>query len=191
MRVFIAIELPEKVKEALADLQRRMQPTPNRIKWVDPSSIHLTLKFLGEIKKERLSTVSSLIQELSGRFQPFVMRICGVGVFPGVNRARVIWVGVEEGKSRLTQMVEEIEKKLVEQGFPRERRKWIPHLTLARIKDLKDKESIKKMVSQEKQVSVGEVEVEAITVMQSRLTPEGAIYTPLQKAFLGEKREGA
>jgi len=180
MRVFIAVELPERTKKEIARVQERIKNTSNRIKWVDPSSIHITLKFLGELKEDLLSGVFKTTREVAEKFSPFTIKIRGTGAFPNPGNPRVIWMGIEEGSSQLARIAEELEKKLSHQGFPRERRKWVPHLTLGRVKELKDRENIKKLITKEEQTPGGVVEVERITVMQSRLTPQGAIYIPLQ-----------
>lgn len=180
MRVFIAIELPDKIKKELALIQGRMKPTPNKIKWVEPSSLHITLKFLGEIKEEILQNVFRTVEEVAAEFLPFYIEIKGAGTFPDNSNPRVIWMGIEEGASQLSLLARQLEEKLSREGFPPEKRKWVPHLTLGRVKHLRDREDMKKIINQEQETSGGRVKVEKITVMQSRLTPQGAIYTPLQ-----------
>lgn len=184
MRVFIAVELPEKVKREIALIQERIKVLPDKIKWVSPSSIHITLKFLGEIKEKALNSVFKATCEVAQKFQPFVVEIEGTGVFPHSDNPRVIWIGVGKGSTRLAEIVRSLEERLSSEGFPPERKKWIPHLTLGRVKQLIDKEGIKKVVEGERKAPAGEMKVEFISVMQSHLTPGGAIYKPLQRFYL-------
>lgn len=184
MRVFIAVELPEEVKKEIARIQSKMTDTANKIKWVNSASMHLTLKFLGEVEKKKLNNVFDATQKITAEFDPFFMEIKGAGAFPHVSSPRVIWMGIEKGSSELTRIAGELEEKLLEYGFPREKKRWTPHITLGRIKQLRDKQLIKKLVDREKQTSGGKMRVEDITVMQSRLTPKGAVYTSLKRFSL-------
>jgi len=183
MRVFIAVELPEKAKRKIALIQDRMKRLPDKIKWVAPSSIHITLKFLGEIKEKAIDNVFESTYRVAQKFQPFVINIRGTGVFPHLDNPRVIWVGVEEGSVKLAEIVNSLEEEL-SRDFPRERKKWLPHLTVGRVKWLNNRENIKKVIEEEKQTQIGNIKVEFITVMQSNLTPRGALYKPLQRFYL-------
>lgn len=180
MRVFIAVELPEKVKRGIAQVQERIKKTSNRIKWVDSSSMHITLKFLGEVSEDSLDGIYRISGEVAEEFSPFTIKIEGTGVFPDYNNPRVIWMGIGEGALQLAEIARKLEEKLHQRGFPRERRKWVPHLTLGRVKQLTDRENIRNLIIREEKTPGGVAEIREITVMQSRLTPQGAIYTPLQ-----------
>ncbi|RLE14530.1 RNA 2',3'-cyclic phosphodiesterase [Candidatus Aerophobetes bacterium] len=181
MRVFIAVELPEAVKKEIARIQNKIMNTPGRIRWVKPSSLHITLKFLGEIEKEKLNRVFEVTQKIADKFKPFFFEIKGVGIFPETGSPRIIWIGIEKGHLELGRMAKELEDRLFEQGFPRERKKWTPHITLGRVKRLNNQEIIRKLINQEKQTTGGWVKAETISLMQSHLTPQGAIYTPLER----------
>lgn len=184
MRVFIAIELPESLKKEISNIQKRMRDLPDKIKWVDHSSVHITLKFLGEVKEKALDSVFKATRDVAQRFQPFMVEIKGTGVFPNPDRPRVIWIGVGEGSDKLARMAQYLEEELSNRGFPRERKKWVPHLTIGRVKWLINKEKIRRKVDEEKKTQAGQMKVEFISVMQSRLTPEGALYKPLQRFYL-------
>ena len=181
MRVFIAVELTESIKGKIAGLQEGLKGTPDKIKWVDPSLNHLTLKFLGEIKEEGLKKVLWVSREVAAGFSFFRIKIKGTGVFPDSPSPRVVWVGVEEGGNKLKALVNQLEKELVRQGFAEEKREWIPHLTLGRVKVLKEKGKLRDIVLSHKGIEAGEMEVKSIGVIESRLTPEGPIYTLLER----------
>jgi len=182
MRIFIAVELPESVRERLGQLQERLKGTENRIRWVDPSLIHLTMKFLGEVKEKNLEKVIQTARNVAGRFSVFKMKIGKMGVFPSFSSPRVIWVGIEEGKDKLETLAAELEEKLGQEGFSRNSRKWTSHLTLARVKVLKAREKLKALLLQYcKEVEGIEVKVKSLSVIKSELTPQGAIYTVLER----------
>ncbi|HDZ49980.1 MAG TPA: RNA 2',3'-cyclic phosphodiesterase [Candidatus Aerophobetes bacterium] len=182
MRIFIAVELPESVRERLGQLQGKLKGTENRIRWVDPSLIHLTMKFLGEVEEKNLEKVIQIARNAAGRFSVFKMKIGRMGVFPSFSSPRVIWVGIEEGKDKLETLAAELEEKLGQEGFSRSSRKWTSHLTLARVKVLKAREGLKALLLQYcKEVEGIEVKVESLSVIKSELTPQGAIYSILER----------
>lgn len=181
MRVFIAVELTESIKEELAQLQESLRGTGDKIKWVDSSLIHLTLKFLGEIREEGLKKVLQASREVAVKSSSFRIKIKETGVFPDSPSPRVIWVGVEERENNLETLVNQLEEELARQGFAKERRKWIPHLTLGRVKVLKKKGKLRELVLSHKGLEGGEMEVRSISVIESRLTPKGPIYTLLER----------
>ncbi len=188
MRVFIAIELESSIKENIARIQARLKVTQDKIKWVEPSSVHLTLKFLGEIEEEKLEKVHQITRELGERVSPFKIRVKGMGVFPGFSSPKVIWIGARDTSSELEELAVWLEEALVREGFVREKRKWKAHLTLGRVKSLKERERLRELVQEEIETEAGRMEVRDITIMRSQLTPRGPIYTSLGKIGLkGDK----
>lgn len=181
MRVFIAVELTESIKEELAQLQESLRGTGDKIKWVNSSLIHLTLKFLGEIREEGLKKVLQASREVAAKFSSFKIKIKGTGVFPDSPSPRVIWVGIEGGENNLETLARQLEEELARQGFAKERRKWVPHLTLGRVKVLKKKGKLRELVLKYKGIEGGEMEIRNISVIESRLTPKGPIYTLLER----------
>jgi len=182
MRIFIALELPESVRERLGQLQGKLKGTESRMKWVDPSLIHLTMKFLGEIKEKNLEKVIQTARDVAGRFFVFKFRIGEMGAFPNFSSPRVIWVGIEEGKDKLEILAAELEDKLGQEGFSRSSRKWTSHLTLGRVKALKERERLEALIWQHhKEVKGIEVKVKNLSVIKSELTPQGSIYTILKR----------
>ena len=184
MRVFIAVELPEKMRKEAAQLQSKMGITADRIKWVNSGAIHITLKFLGEVEEKKLKAVYRATEDTARKWSPFLLGTKGVGAFPEDGNPKVIWMGIEEGSAELSQMAAQLEEKLFSYGFPREHKKWTPHITLGRVKQLEDRETLTKLIAEEKQTSGGTARVKEVTVMQSRLTPRGALYAPLQRFSL-------
>jgi len=180
LRIFVAVELPGSIKEKLSEIEQRLQGTGNKVRWVKVSSLHLTLKFLGEIKEEQVEEVFAVSQKVAKELSPFVIELTGVGAFPNPSSPRVIWVGVKKGQERLEDLALHLDEGLSEAGFPAEKRKWIPHLTLGRVKELREVEKLRQLILQEKETYVGEIEVKQFSVIKSRLTPTGPLYTILR-----------
>jgi len=188
IRSFIAIELPHEVKSALAELQAGLQPDKQpSVKWVDPYSIHLTLKFLGDIAAAKISDITSTIEEASREIAPFSLEVKGLGVFPNFKRVRVVWVGVGGDTSRLKLLQQRIESNLVPFGFARESRPFTPHLTLARVRERiapTEQQSFGQLIAEASFEAAHQFTVDSINLMRSQLTREGAIYRQLTAVSL-------
>lgn len=185
IRTFIAIELSEELQAELAAVQEKLKAsTTGQVKWVEPGNIHLTLKFLGNITTSQVEEVKKILTEASAKLEGFELTLAGAGAFPRPEYPRVVWAGVDEGKERLAQIAELLEKNLEKIGFPREARAFSPHLTLCRIKFLKDKKGFSSLINSLDFRAQNRQRVEKITLMKSTLTPKGPIYTPLYHAQL-------
>ena len=176
MRSFIAIELPETAKSALAGLQQELKKTGADVRWVKPENIHLTLKFLGNIEKNIIDSIVQILTGTCNKFEAFTLEIKGTGVFPSVKSPRVIWVSAN-GKTTVTGIQLEIETGLSSLGFEREKRTFTPHLTLGRFKTSQGKRPLLDKVELFKDNSYGVINVRSISIMRSDLSPTGAKYT--------------
>lgn len=187
IRSFIAIELEEDIRNKLCDITSEIKEMDNKIRWVKKESLHLTLKFLGDITAKKQKKIENILSEIGLSTHSFIISLIGLGAFPNFSRPHVLWAGVMKGADHITNLVSEINKALHSEGFEREKRKYVPHITLARIKAIKDKDSFKEKVLQNKETFFAEQAVPMISLMKSELTPQGAIYTtlkeiPLEKA---------
>ncbi len=180
IRSFIAIELPEEIRQALAELQASLQIEKQpSVKWVDPHSIHLTLKFLGSIPAARTSDITSAIEAAARGIAPFTLEVKGVGVFPNFKRVRVVWVGVEGDISQLRLLQQRIESGLGPLGFARESRPFTPHLTLARVREKAppgEQQDFGQVIASASFETAHHFTVSQVNLMRSQLTTEGAIY---------------
>ncbi len=186
-RLFIAVELPDDVKAGLAGLQRTLRPYLIEAAWVRPEGLHLTLKFLGDTPEDRIPAVRDACERAVRPFSAFSIELKGIGVFPDWRRPRVLWVGVETTGATLGALQAAVERAVEALGFPPETRPFVPHLTLARVKQ-SHPAALQKMREREKSVlerSYGIVWVRQVTLFESRLHPQGAIYTPLAHFPLG------
>ena len=183
VRSFIAIELPDELKEGLTQLQSQLKlSNPSAVKWVDPYNIHLTLKFLGNIAVGRISGITRAIEGATQGISPFHLEVKGLGVFPNLRRVQVAWVGVSGEIDKISQLQQRIESNLVPLGFAAESRAFTPHLTLARLRDRAlpdERERFGQLIDVTKFEAGYTIEVDAINLMKSQLTREGAIYSRL------------
>lgn len=188
IRSFIAIELPDEIRSALARLQASLQTEKqSAVKWVDPYAIHLTLKFLGNVTAAKISDISSAIEEAAHGIAPFSLEVKGLGVFPNFKRVRVVWVGVWGDISQLKLLQQRIESGLVPLGFNRESRPFTPHLTLARVREKAsptEQQNFGQVIASASFESAHSFAVDSINLMQSQLTTEGAIYSQISKINL-------
>jgi len=183
IRSFIAIELPEEAKEGLARLRSELERDEHKfVKWVAPGGIHLTLKFLGNIPSKRVAEITEAIEEATQGISPFNLEISGLGAFPSLKQARVFWVGIGGEVDKLSRLQQNIDSALAILGFAKEERSFVPHLTLARIRQgapPPERRSFGELIGSTVFEDKYHVEVEAINLMRSQLTPAGAIYTCL------------
>jgi len=188
VRSFIAIELPDELKEGLAQLQAQLKlGKPSSVKWVDPFSIHLTLKFLGNIAVDRISAITQAMEEATQGISPFHLEVTGLGVFPNLKRVQVAWVGIGGEVDKLGQIQQRIESSLVPLGFTAESRPFTPHLTLARLRDrasADERQRFGQLIAGTRFEAVYTIKVASINLMRSQLTREGAIYSRLSSVGL-------
>ncbi|GAF75032.1 unnamed protein product, partial [marine sediment metagenome] len=131
VRSFIAIELPDELKQELTQLEDRLKLSNQPgVRWVNPYSIHLTLKFLGNIAIDRIDAITRSMEEASRGIAPFHLEVRELGVFPNLKRVQVAWVGVKGEVDTIQRLQQRIESGLVPLGFASESRKFTPHLTL-------------------------------------------------------------
>lgn len=162
------------VLECLRELGKVKAP----LRLVAPENLHLTLKFLGEIREELKPSISDAVEEAFKEFEPFEASLKGLGAFPSLNYMRVLWVGVDRNRDRLIDMQRSLESELGKLGFQRDR-KFHPHLTIARIKSKQGREELRDFITRHKNTDYGVVRVEEVELKQSVLTPKGPIYTTL------------
>ncbi len=190
IRSFIAIELPAELKQGLARLETQLK-TDNQpwIKWVKPDSIHLTLKFLGNIAIDTAAAITGAIAESARGIKPFRLKVRELGVFPNLKRVQVVWVGISGEIDRLSRLQKRLESNLTPLGFTPESRPFTPHLTLARLSERAspdERQGFGQLIASTR-FEAGDIEVNNISLIKSQLTRAGAIYTRI--SLVGLERE--
>jgi 2'-5' RNA ligase len=188
IRSFIAIELPDDLKLALTRLQSQLRSGSQApVKWVDPYSIHLTLKFLGNISQDIVGNITAALEEAVRGISPFHLEVKGLGVFPSLRRVQVVWVGVTGEVDRLRQLQQHVESTLAPLGFTPESRPFTPHLTLARLRDRAtpdERQKLGQLIASTSFDTAYSLDVDSVHLMRSQLTREGAVYTRLSSIKL-------
>lgn len=179
MRTFIAFKLPEEVIASLGDLQKALKQQGLKLRWVHPDNIHLTLKFLGDISAEEIPAVKRVIRTVSRSQTVFSLEAKGLGVFPTVKKAQVLWSGIHGDVKRLGDFQSNLDRALAGMGFEPEKRAFRGHLTLGRIKRRVDGRVLASAISRFGSFVSPPLTAERLILFKSDLKPSGAVYQEL------------
>jgi 2'-5' RNA ligase len=189
IRAFIAIELPEDVRGALAAAQDRLKRAHVGVKisWAKIENIHLTLQFLGNVEEPTLDRISETLAELAQRHAAFDLVVQGTGAFPNLRAPRVLWGGCVDAMGQLAALAGAVQTAMATFGFPPEHRPFAAHLTLGRVKPALSRAegfprpdaALTRALDSLKNTDFGTMRVDAVHLFQSQLHPAGSIYTKL------------
>ncbi len=191
MRCFIAIGLPEKTEHRITSLIEQLKPLSHAVKWVTSENLHLTLKFLGEANEAKAPEIIDALLDTTSAHNRFLLNAHGTGVFPNASWPKVIWVGLES-EGGLPALHSDIERAMEPLGFAPEKRAFSPHLTIGRIKAIRNRsdkplqlERLMHEVHSRKDEDFGSFEVSEVALMKNDLQPAGAVYTTVFASPLG------
>ena len=181
-RVFCAIEIPSLTRQrVLRHITKLRESVPEvRASWSRENSIHLTLKFFGEIPEALVNNFGTAISRAVSGVVPFPILIADSGVFPQRRDPRVLWIGVTDLKGQLTNLHERLETEFEKEGFPRDTRPFHPHLTLARLRNQRGARDIAR-VHEELSFPPEEITVTELLLIRSELSSKGSKYTTISK----------
>jgi len=179
VRLFVAVTIPQGISDRLSALVGDLSGLGADVKWVSPENFHFTVKFLGEVPEGRLAQVKAALQDAAVQRAPFALEVRGSGTFPAGRRPRVIWVGARGGGDALGELARDVDTRLAEAGFPRERKSFTSHLTVGRPRSAAGIEPVLAVLARRADRKWGEFDVRELTLMESRLSRQGAVYTPL------------
>jgi len=185
MRLFVAIDINDDVRAAVAKLQQELKgrmKNQNGLKWVNPELMHLTLKFLGEADENRVDEVSDAVEIACGDKKVFEFSLSTVGTFG--RPVKVLWLGNEEPGEKIVRLAADIEQALEQLGFEKEDRPFSVHLTLARVKDSGVDKNLRQLLKNYAQMQIPKVLVDSVCLYKSQLTSDGPVYTLLRKIEL-------
>lgn len=188
MRLFVAVELDARVAAAAAaltaELRRRAErlAPKARITWIPEDRLHVTVRFIGSVDESVAAAVRGAL-EPAVAVAPFDLEIAGAGTFPGKGAPRVVWAGIAAGRESLSRLEQDVSRRLALVGIPSEARAYSPHLTLARVREAAGLNASRLCDGMADQI-IGTTRVETITLFESRVSPKGPTYLPLQRTPL-------
>ena len=188
IRIFISVFVPKEIVNIKEMLKTTIDTRGIKIRWVRDGNMHLTLKFIGNTTEESIDSINNAIHDVV-KDTPFInLSISGTGCFSKRDRANTLWVGIKGDLNKLEQLILNINNKLEPLGFPIERRKFLPHITIARINSNQKK---KPDISNFLNTTFMELpmKIVKINLMQSQSFPKGSFYTILNTNFLDTKLE--
>ena len=187
IRAFIAIPVTDEVRAVVDEMESRLRDVGANVKWVAPVNVHVTLKFLGNIPVSDVEKLTQALHEALNDISSFEVAIAGLGTFPGGRaKPRVVWLGMGTGGERLANVADKVEDACSRLGFEREKRPFAAHLTIGRVRrgsgrlpELADRAA-------KLQFNPLQLKVDTVSLVRSRLTPEGPTYTVLESFALGD-----
>lgn len=182
MRTFIAVDIPDGIKQEMAKVQERLRQAGVEAGWTRPEGMHLTLKFLGEVQESRVKEIMSALKTAVSGSGVFRLEVAGAGAFPNARSARVVWIGMGGELDRLTGLHSAVEDAMAGLGFAREERAFTPHLTIGRIKLIRSRERWTAALDEIRNVRLPGFDVTGVNLMKSELRRSGAIYTEIGRA---------
>jgi 2'-5' RNA ligase len=186
VRLFVAIDLDDAARAAIADEQKRLMRAFGRsdhsLRWVGPDQMHLTLVFVGNVDDQRAAAVIDAMRE-DIHVAPFAMAFARIGVFPPHGAPNVLWIGVGDGADDAIDVQRHVADRLAKLDVPRERRPYHPHLTLARWRSSRPSDR-RRVADVRRDDEVARVDVRAVTLYRSHLSSKGSTYEALTRAQL-------
>jgi 2'-5' RNA ligase len=184
IRAFVAIELAQAAVAALRQLQNRLRNYPLRLRWVAPEKMHLTVKFLGDVPEAQIESLAEAMRAAARGIAPLSLNVRGLGVFPNLQRARVLWAGVDGEIDALRRLQQQVESQFEAMGYPREKRPFQGHLTLGRAKGRLDAGVLSRVLADCGGFATAPFTAGRMVMFRSELSPQGARYTALHAALL-------
>ena len=175
MRVFVAIEFEDELKEYFSTIQKGVMQSSRKGNFTDKNNFHLTLSFMGEVETTEINSLILAIEEIASRTKKFQLELSHLGFFPKGNSS-IVWIGTKESTA-LSKLFQGLQKALQKQGFPKERGGLKPHITLGREIDLKEKFDIIK--ERNPLDNNKKIDVSTISLMESKRVGAKLVYVPL------------
>ena len=183
VRTFLAIPLPEEIVLTAQGFCRKLAGAFPHVRWVRPETMHLTLRFFGDLPEEYLEKIGEIMLSVGRLHPPFQVPVAGIGAFPSSARPRVIWLGIQGGQA-LMHLYSALDAGLERIGLPGEERAFSPHLTLGRSRG--PAANARAALEPYREAPCGILEVDKIVLFESRLQATGAVHLPRKTVFLGE-----
>jgi len=176
MRIFLAVEVESRIRVMVEDMIRESGLRRPPWRWIPAENYHLTLKFLGEVQEDRLKGIGDACEDIAFGEGPFEIGFADFGAFPSISNPRVLFYAVKEGAERLSKLAASIDSEMRKLGFAKEKRRFHPHLTLARVKKRLSPSILEKLESMPSLPKEAVQPVRSFNLMRSHLSPSGASY---------------
>ncbi|MBK8254011.1 MAG: RNA 2',3'-cyclic phosphodiesterase [Polyangiaceae bacterium] len=184
MRLFVAVVPPADVLVQIGQLIEKLRPLAPRSKWISANGAHVTLAFLGERNLEFVSQLCAAVAKTAEQHSPFHVRFNRLGAFGRGRRARVLWLGTEQGRDAFTALYHGLNQHLAELGYTPDKPSFEPHITLSRARDPKGDRDLTSASESTQCGDLGEWTVSELVIYESVLTPKGPLYTAVDSAAL-------
>lgn len=182
IRTFLAVPLEAALRRRVQALVAPWAAVPGDVKWVETENLHLTLKFLGDVDARDLPEVCRVAGQAVAELAPFPFEIHGAGAFPNLQRPRTFWLGARQGREAMVTVADRLDEALRKLGFPRESRRFEPHLTIGRLRQGgRTSPELLALLQQQTDVEIGTMEVSEAIVFSSDLRPTGPVYSVMAR----------
>jgi 2'-5' RNA ligase len=176
MRCFVAVNVAEPVRKMILRVQDALRRADADVRWVGEETLHLTLKFCGDLGEEEVGRLRGLLAVEAGRWRPMALVYAGVGTFPERGAPRVVWAGATGDVERLSGLARAVERHAETVGVGPERFPFVPHLTIGRVKSDRNVKRLRSALEPQRAVPLGKDEVREFVLFRSTLTSDGPIY---------------
>jgi 2'-5' RNA ligase len=193
LRLFVAVQVPDEIKAALERAQGKLRPTApeSAVRWTNPGQMHLTLRFLGSVATERVEQIITELSLACRKFAPLELRAERIGFFPNDRRPRVLWAGVYDDTNSLVSLQQRVATSMSEFTSEPAEKKFVGHLTLARLKDIRKLEAaaLERAAARFATTCFGDWTADSVELIRSQLSPHGAKYSTVAKIQLAADKE--
>ncbi len=185
MRSFVAVKVAPPVLDLLVRVQETLRRADADVRWVKRETLHLTLKFLGDLAEEQVVALRRLLAEEAGRWRPMRLQYGGIGTFPEHGAPRVVWAGAAGDVDRLSGLATAVGRHGESVGAPRDPHPFVAHLTIGRVKSDRNVKRLRAAIEAQSRVPLGTDEVASFALFRSTLTPDGPVYDEVEAFPLG------
>ena len=190
IRAFIAVNMPNEIRDGLAEIRRQLKKSGADARWVKPNHMHLTLRFLGnDVPLQVVGAIGGSLRDSLTTIEQFAITIGGLGAFPNLAKPRVVWVGIEPHAGPLLELHDAVEDAVEKAGWAREDRPFTAHLTLGRIKSQSHLGKLRETLERGTSTAIGNMIVETVALLRSNLTPSGPVYETLTTVSLKPREQ--
>jgi RNA 2',3'-cyclic 3'-phosphodiesterase len=184
MRLFIAVEMGDETRRRIAESMEKLKGMGFRARFVEPDNLHITLKFLGDVKEEQVKRLCEDADNVVKKHSRFSFTLDGVGYFGKRNDIRVVWVGVKDGMEALQKLMKEMQESL--NYVRKDEHEPVPHLTIARVRYARENAGLADELEKMRDVKFGDVRVKEVKIKSSVLTDRGPVYSDYKSLSLRE-----